>query len=79
MNHEIVLQLKKMYGFRGRPNELVSCVARVDKTVAERGVGFVPALDDLVDAVRDGSGRARRANIDTVTGSVLSLFEEGSI
>lgn len=77
MNHEgdIAKRLKKIYGFRGDPYELVQGVARVAETVGERGVEFVPALDDLVDAVRASSGRARRADIDTVTDTVFSLFE----
>lgn len=77
MNHEadITVSLRGKYGFRGEPDELMGHVARVAGTVVTRAVGFIPALDDLVDLVRAGSGRARRASIDTVTKTVLSLFE----
>lgn len=77
MNHEadITVSIRGKYGFSGEPDALRARVVHVAETRVARGVEFIPALDDLVDLVRASSGRARRASIDTVTKTVLSLFE----
>lgn len=77
MNHEtdIALSLKRKYGYRGELGELIEQVTHVVVVFETGGVERIPALDDLVDVVRDHSGRARRADINTVTRTVFSLFE----
>lgn len=77
MNREIYVanELKRMYGFSSPFDELPA-FAESALVAAQRpgSVDFVPALDALVDRVREGSGRARRAHIDTVTETVIHLL-----
>ena len=77
MSHEtdIALSLKRKYGFRGELGELIDQVTHAVVVFETGGIEKIPALDGLVDVVRERSGRAARADIDTVTRTLLSLLE----
>lgn len=71
----IASSIKRAYGFRGEFDDLVVQVTHAVAEVRVGGVHRIPALDDLVGYAREQSGRAKRADINAVTGTIFSLFD----